>query len=139
MKFRYPVSLQGESGGYVVTFPDFPEAFTQGDDLEEAIANASDCLDEAVAARIFEGDEIPAPSRVVKHGVELSADIALKAALYLSFKQSGWKRTELARELEVAENEVRRMLNPFHATKLSRLDDALRVLGKRVRVELVDI
>jgi plasmid maintenance system antidote protein VapI len=35
----------------------------------------------------------------------------------------------LARELDVAESEVRRMLNPDHATKAATIDRALRRLG----------
>ena len=40
----------------------------------------------------------------------------------------------LARDLDVAESEVRRMLNPDHATKSAAIDRALRRLGKRVSV-----
>ena len=40
----------------------------------------------------------------------------------------------LARELDVAESEVRRMLNPDHATKAATIDRALRRLGKRLTV-----
>ncbi|EHA2606505.1 type II toxin-antitoxin system HicB family antitoxin, partial [Salmonella enterica] len=34
---RYPVVLTPDSGGYVVSFPDIPEALTQGDSREEAL------------------------------------------------------------------------------------------------------
>ena len=40
----------------------------------------------------------------------------------------------LARELGVADSEVRRMLNPNHATKTATIDRTLRRLGKRVTV-----
>ena len=42
----------------------------------------------------------------------------------------------LARELDVAENEVRRMLNPNHATTAATIDRALRRLGKRLSVTI---
>jgi antitoxin HicB len=51
-----------EDGGYVVTCRDLPEAITQGDTREEALAEAADCLEEAIAARIDDGRDIPSPS-----------------------------------------------------------------------------
>ena len=47
-------------------------------------------------------------------------------------------RRRLARELDVAESEVRRMLNPDHATKAATIDRALRRLGKRLSVTIDD-
>ena len=40
----------------------------------------------------------------------------------------------LARDLDVAESEVRRMLNPDHATNVATIDRAMRQLGKRLTV-----
>ena len=60
--------------------------------------------------------------------------IALKAALYKAFREAGVSQRRLARDLDVAESEVRRMLNPDHATKSATIDRALRRLGKRVSV-----
>lgn len=40
-------------------------------------------------------------------------------------------QSELARRLCVDPKEVRRMLNSNHSTKLSRMSDALAILGKR--------
>jgi len=82
----YPVTLTSDEtdGGFVVTFPDLPEAITQGDTVEQCLANAVDCLDETIAARIDDGEAIPQPS-VVKgsHKVSCLTHTAIKAALYL--------------------------------------------------------
>ena len=42
----YPVTLTPDKkdGGFVVTFPDVPEAITQGNTLSEALANAGEAL-----------------------------------------------------------------------------------------------
>lgn len=37
----YPAVLEKEGEGYTVTFPDLPEAITEGDDLEMALFNAA--------------------------------------------------------------------------------------------------
>ncbi len=64
-RYAYGATLtSAEEGGYVVTFRDLPEAITQGDNLEESLAEASDCLAETIAARIDDGLELPMPSDI---------------------------------------------------------------------------
>jgi hypothetical protein len=42
--FEYPARVEQDSAGfYLVTFPDFPEAATDGRSLSEALAEATDC------------------------------------------------------------------------------------------------
>lgn len=50
MKYIYPVILTQDpnEGGYVVTCRDIPAAITQGNTIEEALAEAADALDEAI-------------------------------------------------------------------------------------------
>ena len=44
----YPVHLEAaEEGGFIVTFPDVPEAITQGEDEDEALMRAVDALETA--------------------------------------------------------------------------------------------
>ena len=63
-RFTYPaVFTPDEDGGFVVTFPDVPEAITQGDTIEECLAEAIDCLEEAIATHISEGLKVPTPSK----------------------------------------------------------------------------
>ena len=60
-QFVYPATLtpDAQDGGFVVTFVDMPEAITQGDDVPEALHQAADCLEEAIAGRIRRRDDIP--------------------------------------------------------------------------------
>ena len=100
-RFVYPAQTTSDEkdGGFVVQFVDFPEAVTQGDDIVEAGAAASDCLEEVIANRIMMGLPIPKPSRIKKgqFHVVLSAQIAAKAALYLSLQKTKITKMELAR------------------------------------------
>ena len=61
----YPASFlpEDDGKGYHVRFPDFPEALTGGDDLQDTLVQAADCLAEAIAGRITRRDEIPVPSK----------------------------------------------------------------------------
>ena len=63
MRFLYPALLQrtGEDE-VVVSFRDLPECLTSGVDEAEALAEAQDALEEAIAGRIDDGEPIPVPS-----------------------------------------------------------------------------
>ena len=136
--FQYPVTLtREESGGFLVRFPDFPEAITNGADRQDALRQAADCLEEAIAGRIVDGLEIP-QTKPRRHPllVTLPATMAAKTALYLAMREAKMKKTELALRLGCDEKEVRRMLDPRHPTKLLRIQQALDVLGKRLVVSV---
>ncbi|MBV9155904.1 MAG: type II toxin-antitoxin system HicB family antitoxin [Acidobacteriaceae bacterium] len=61
--YQYPADFTPASeGGFVITFPDIPEAITQRETIEESIEQASDALDEAITGRINTGDLVPVPS-----------------------------------------------------------------------------
>ncbi|MEO6423019.1 MAG: type II toxin-antitoxin system HicB family antitoxin [Candidatus Nitrotoga sp.] len=61
--FEYPVELiSAKDGGFVVTFPDVPEAITQGDDKDEALQNASEALETALSFYIEDRRQLPLPS-----------------------------------------------------------------------------
>jgi antitoxin HicB len=62
--------------------------------------------------------------------------MALKAAVYLAVRDAGISNSELARRLHLDEKEARRILDPRHPTKLPRIEAALAVLGRHVRMEL---
>lgn len=137
--YNYPADVERDSDGrYVVAFPDFGWGATDGATRDEALAEAKDLLRELIAATMREGGELPEPSRASKRRplIVPPLPIALKAALYDAWRQAGISQRRLARDLDVAESEVRRMLNPDHATKAATIDRALRWLGKRVTVTI---
>lgn len=135
--FDYPAEIErDEDGRHVVTFPDFGWGATDGGTRDEALAEAGDLLRELIAATIRERMALPKPSQADSRrpAVVPPIAIALKAALHEAFLESGLSQRGLARVLDVAENEVRRMLNPDHPTKAATIDAALRRLGKRLTV-----
>jgi antitoxin HicB len=137
--FVYPAILISEKrGGFTVRFPDLPEAITSGRDRPDALAEAYDCLEEAIAARISDQLAIPSASlpRRKEVLVPLSAPMAAKAALYLAIKDASLSNSELARRLGLDEREIRRMLDPRHATRLARIQTVLEFLGKRLLVSM---
>ena len=120
----YPARFLPEDGkGFHVRFPDFPEALTGGDDLEDTHVQAADCLAEAIAGRIARGNEIPPPSKAKRgqHLISVPLYLAPKLALYLAMRERRIPNTELSKRLGVSETVVRRMLNPKHHTKPERI------------------
>ena len=62
-KLFYPAIFHtAEEGGFWISFPDFPECMTQGDNMQNAYEMAVDALGLAISSRKREQLEIPAPS-----------------------------------------------------------------------------
>jgi antitoxin HicB len=141
-KLAWPAMFIPDDEGRVqVRFPDFPEALTDGTDETEALAEAADCLAEAVAARIVDGEDIPAPSAVRRgmHVVPLPPVLAYKTALFSAMRRDGISKSELARLLGVDEKDVRRLVDPrYGGSKVERLHAALAACGVGAQITLVD-
>ena len=149
MDYVYPALFRPEpDGGYVVTFPDVPEAITQGDDLGDAKASASEALGLALRGYLARGLPLPLPKFTPAHepetelgghiAVPVDAVDALKLAVIEAFIAAGISKSELGRRLGKGETEARRILDPDHPTKLAALQAALRLLGKQVVVSVRD-
>jgi antitoxin HicB len=135
-RLAFPVDLEvDEDGRVVATVADVPGCVTDGATEAEALAEASDALEEALAAHIDDRDDIPEPSPTRGRPlVAPGALIAAKAALYMALAETGMSKVALAKRLGVAETEVRRMLDPRHNTKIGTLETALAALGRRLVV-----
>ncbi|MDR3422198.1 MAG: type II toxin-antitoxin system HicB family antitoxin [Xanthobacteraceae bacterium] len=127
-------------GNIVVTFPDVPEAVTQGRGEVDARAMAEESLGLALLAYLKRGKPLPR-ARAKSRGlvdVAVVPNVAAKLAVLESFAVAGITKSELARRLGKDEKEVRRILDPKHPTKLPALTAALRALGKRLVVGVID-
>ena len=98
MGFAYPVRLRTDEGGAVlVSFPDVPEALTEGATEQEALAEAEDCLIAALGGYIKGRRDIPRPSADKGRPlVVLPALIAAKIALYCAMRERGLGSVALA-------------------------------------------
>ncbi|MEN5204034.1 type II toxin-antitoxin system HicB family antitoxin [Stenotrophomonas sp. TWI700] len=130
----YPAKLAPEDGGFVVTFRDIPEAITQGDSREEAIAMAADALATAMEFYFEDRRPVPAPSEVRRGevGIPLPAGFAAKVLLLNEMIAKKVTPSELARRLGTSPQVVNRIVNLGHATKIDTIDEALRALGARL-------
>lgn len=59
----YPAIFhKADEGGFWVSFPDFPECLTQGEELENAYEMAVDALGFVITSRVKEKETLPTPS-----------------------------------------------------------------------------
>jgi antitoxin HicB len=132
----YPAKFAKDGDGYVVTFRDVPEAITQGDTLDEAMANASDALETALSFYVGERQPFPVPSaaRRGERDVELSALGMAKTALYEAMLVENVNRAELARRLRCHLEQVARLLDLTHASKFEQLEKAMAAVGRKMIV-----
>jgi antitoxin HicB len=131
---------RGARRGYVVSFPDIPEAITQGRDLADARAMAEEALGLVLLTYLERAMPLPKPRARGRKLVEIAVapEVAAKLAVLESFVAARITKSELARRIGKDEKEVRRILDPKHPTKLPSLTAALRALGKRLVVGVME-
>jgi antitoxin HicB len=136
---RYPADIKPDGKFFLVTFPDFPEAITQGDSIEDALIHAADVL-ESVLDHYFENSlPIPPPSKIKRghHLIELPASYAAKILLLNEMASQKVRPAELARRLKVTPQEVNRLIDWRHTTKIDGIAAALKALGKTLEIRVV--
>lgn len=136
--FNYPANLLLEKeGAYTVTFDDIPEAITYGSNKNNALFQARDALGTALSFYLDTNKDIP-PASAAK-GRPLVApdnlDIA-KLHIYLSMRQQGLKKSDLARMLNWHKPQVDRILDLTHVSKFDQLEKALAALGKSIVLDV---
>lgn len=133
----YPVNLRKDGKFILVTFPDIPEAITQGDNRAHALEMAKEALESAIDFYFEDRRAVPMPSKPKRgqHLVELPPSVASKVLLLNEMLRQKVRPAELARRLGTTPQEVNRLTNLRHATKIDRVDAALRALGKRLVVK----
>lgn len=95
----YAIKLTPDiDSGYVVTCRDIQELITQGDTIEECIAEATDALEECVAQYMERNKELPTPSEKQEGEYYVYLDIHNYDTWnyeYGGVKRSLWGKTKL--------------------------------------------
>jgi antitoxin HicB len=130
----YPVNLRKDGKFVTVSFPDIPEAHTFGKSRAHALEMAKEALEVSLEFYFDDHRPVPMPSKP-KRGqivVELSASVAAKVLLLNEMLRQKVRPIDLARRIGTTKQEVNRLTDLRHATKIDRIDEALRALGKRL-------
>lgn len=139
---EYPAKFtpDRETGGYVVTFPDVPEAITQGETMEEACAMAAEALELALTLYTEKWLDLPVTSSL-KRGMRMIRVPALSEAkfgLYTALRTAGVRKIDLARRLKCSPSQVDRLLDICHHSKLEQIELAFAAIGKRIAIQIQD-
>ena len=135
----YPATLtpNGE-GGYIVTFRDVPEAITEIWDKNELKETATDCLVTAVDFYIEDHRLFPAPSKPKKDNVIIQLPISISAKILLlnTMVSGNIRPVDLAKKMGIKPQEVNRIIDTGHTTKIDTIAKALSVLGKNLQLSI---
>jgi antitoxin HicB len=139
MRYAYPAIFSGEPDGVTVMFPDVPEALTWGATRAEAWERAADALISALSIHVEENRPNPKPSPARgRDVVSVTALEATKLALHDAMLAACMSNRELADRLGLDEKAVRRLRDPLQRSATGAVEAALRCLGKRVEVTVLD-
>jgi antitoxin HicB len=129
-------------GSLLATCKAFPELTTFGADKAQVWKNALGALEEAIAARIDDGDAVPAPAteaQIKRHKgvwVKLPLMTSLKCMLYSALRESGMNRAELARRLDWHRESVDRLFRLDHASRVDQIEAAFKALHQDLDVRV---
>jgi antitoxin HicB len=125
-------------GGYTVTFPDLPEAITEGDTKEECLHHAEEVLTLCLEQRMDDGEAIP-DATTVKGGIWIEPSAAMQAAVLVrSWRtKQGKSVSEMARSLNTSWAAAQKLESHRANPTLRQLERTAAALGKRLHVEMV--
>jgi len=132
MRYAYPYDqVPQPDGGWSVTFPDVPEAITEGDTEEEVAAMAEDALVSALSFYTDAGRPLPRPSAANGRPVaRVPPLVAAKLALHDAMLADGVSNVVLGKRLGLDEKAVRRLRDPLYRSHIGGIETALRSLGR---------
>ncbi len=135
----YPVILTPDDNDtFLVTFPDIPEAVTFGETEAEALVYALDALETILEAYLDDKRSIPYPSPAEGRPVVVLPVVAAgKIVLHNTLIETGKKKADLARMLNLAPTLVDRLLSLRHKSRIEQIETALAAFGKKLVVDVL--
>jgi antitoxin HicB len=131
---RYPVNIKPTDSGFFVSFPDIPEALTQADTPEEALTIGKDALETALEFYFEDERTVPFPSKPEpgQPVIELSPSLWAKVLLLNEMVLQNVRPADLARRLSVRPQDVTRLMQLKHPTKIDTISSAFNAMGKKL-------
>lgn len=122
----------------MASFPDIPEALTGADTREETLDLARDALITALDFYFEDRRAIPLPGKIGKGKdfVELPASVAAKVLLLNEMVSQHIRPADLARRMKTSPQEISRITDLKHTTKVDNVQAALQSLGKSLELSL---
>lgn len=137
---KYPVTLSREENGeYLVDFADFPNAHSTGDTEEQALAEAVDGLISVIEMLMDDRRAVPLPSAPAdgQPTVALPALETAKVLVWNEMMDQKLRKLDLANKMGIHKQQVDRLFDLRHSSKVDQVEKAATALGHCLNVELV--
>lgn len=133
---HYPVTIERDGDSWMASFQDVPEALTGGDTREEALAEALDALVTAFEFYFEDSRPVPLPSAPAEgqEVVTVPPSLWAKVLLLNAMCESSVNQAELGRRLGIPRQNVQRLTDLHHVTKIDQLAAAVSALGHRLEL-----
>jgi antitoxin HicB len=135
---RYRLKLSKDTNNTIlVDVPAVPAAHTFGEDRAEAMRHAPDAIISAFTIFTEKGLPVPVPDYAGRgEFVTIPALTEAKLGLYAAMRAAAVTKAELARRMGIHRQQVDRLLDLCHASRIEQIEAALRALGKTLSVEI---
>ncbi|EKT58544.1 hypothetical protein [Providencia sneebia] len=130
------VDYDEETDCYEISFPDFPDIQGVAYSEENIEMEAAETLIEGLNSFIASRTLIPIPSLLEKEAIKVHLPIlsCLKIALHNAIIHTNTRKVDLARKLNLNLQQIDRLLDIEHASKVDTLEQALYLLGYDVNL-----
>ena len=136
----YPAIVKPDGDTFVVVFPDIPHAHTNGSSREDALAHAPAALEAGIAMLMEKNMDIPIPGSARGRNTVLvglpSVISSAKVELYTALRSAGVRKAELARRMGIHKQQVERLMDIGHTSRIEQLEAAFAALQMRLVISI---
>lgn len=136
MNYRYQVIADGDQ--LMARFPDIPEAVTGAYTLDELHELAEDVLLSSFDF-YFEDNRavpMPTPQEDGDYVVSVAPSVAAKILLLNTMLEQHITQAELAKRMSTRPQELQRIVDLGHSTKIDTIERALAAMGKHLSLSI---
>jgi len=134
----YSARVKKGGNGYLVTFRDLDNVFTEGATLESAIFNAREALDGVLASMLEHSLDIPIPTvtRKGEYEIPVGLEISAPLSLYLIRKRMNLTMAQVAAALGVTYQRYQSIEKPGSNITAKTLQAAAAAMGAVVELKI---
>lgn len=139
-QYQYPANLEDNGeGGFIVSFRDIPEINTEIWNMDELFETGKDALITAADICFEKRIIFPKPSKKMENEVLIPLPISVVAKILLlnTMVEGNIRAADLARKMNIKAQEVNRIINLRHNTKIDTIQTALKALNKDFQLAVV--
>jgi len=136
LELVYGASIVPDGEGFLATFRDLSNVFSDGETREEVIFNAQEALEGILLEMVAKELEIPRPSKIHPHeeAIAVSPEIAAPVLLLMLRQETGQTKADVAQTLQIKYQTYQRMETTGRYLTLKNLKRAARAMGATVEL-----